>query len=136
MISLVTDRVAGLKATGEGRWMARCPAHEDRSPSLSIRETGHGQVLLHCFAGCDTEDILTAVGLCFSDLYDKPLAHHLPPIRGGFNARELLELTAHESAVADIIITEALDGPLSEEARTRLALAATRIAKARDLASG
>ena len=42
-------RLDGVKRTGRG-WQAKCPAHDDRSPSLSIRE-GELGVLLHCFAG-------------------------------------------------------------------------------------
>jgi putative DNA primase/helicase len=38
-------------------WMARCPAHEDREPSLSIRDRG-GTVLLHCHAGCDQRRLI------------------------------------------------------------------------------
>ncbi len=36
-----------------GGWMARCPAHDDRKPSLSIREGDHGKVLVCCHAGCE-----------------------------------------------------------------------------------
>ncbi len=48
-------------------WMAKCPAHEDRSPSLSISEED-GKILLHCHAGCDNKDVLGAMGLTFEDL--------------------------------------------------------------------
>ena len=64
-----------LSATGGkprrsgSQWMARCPAHSDRRPSLSLRTTDDGVVLLHCFAGCATGDVLSALGLAFSDLY-------------------------------------------------------------------
>ena len=34
----ILDRLDGVRPTGDGRWIARCPAHDDRSPSLSIRE--------------------------------------------------------------------------------------------------
>lgn len=49
-----------------GRWspqggMCRCPAHEDRTPSLSVR-VGRTRLLLHCFAGCRAPDILRALG--------------------------------------------------------------------------
>jgi len=57
------------RRTGEGRWMARCPAHPDRAPSLSIWRGRKGTVL-HCFAGCDIRDILIAAGLRFADLFD------------------------------------------------------------------
>lgn len=49
--------------------LAQCPAHEDRNPSLSITQI-EGQVLLHCFAGCHVDDILTALGLAARDLFD------------------------------------------------------------------
>jgi DNA primase len=35
-----------------GSWTACCPAHNDGSPSLAIREGEDGRVLLHCFGGC------------------------------------------------------------------------------------
>ena len=39
-------------------WMARCPAHEDRKPSLSISSGKDGKVLVHCHAGCDQRDVI------------------------------------------------------------------------------
>jgi DNA primase len=49
----VLARLQGVKRNGSS-WMARCPAHEDKSPSLSVRDES-GKVLLHCFAGCTIE---------------------------------------------------------------------------------
>jgi putative DNA primase/helicase len=49
-------------------WIAKCPAHEDRQPSLSINEGADGRVLLKCFAGCTTDNIVSAVGLTVSQL--------------------------------------------------------------------
>jgi putative DNA primase/helicase len=53
-----------VKALGARRcgscWMARCPAHDDRNPSLSIREVD-GKVLLHCHAGCSQRDVIAAL---------------------------------------------------------------------------
>ena len=54
--------VAALK----GRWagksgMCRCPAHEDRTPSMSVSETRDGRVLVHCFAGCSQEAVIGAL---------------------------------------------------------------------------
>jgi DNA primase len=42
-------------------WMARCPAHEDREPSLSIADARDGKVLVRCHAGCDQRDVITAL---------------------------------------------------------------------------
>ena len=59
----------GVKQVGPGRWVARCPAHDDHTPSLSIREAEDGRILLHCFAGCRTADVLQALGLTWRDLF-------------------------------------------------------------------
>ena len=48
------------RRTGPGRWMARCPAHDDRTPSLSIAER-NGTLLVHCFAGCRQADVIEAL---------------------------------------------------------------------------
>jgi hypothetical protein len=48
------------RRTGPGRWMARCPAHDDRTPSLSIAER-NGSVLVHCFAGCRQAEVIAAL---------------------------------------------------------------------------
>ena len=64
------------RPTGKGRWQARCPAHADRSPSLSIREGRDGRVLVHCFAGCTPTQILAALRLAPRDLFAGP-----PPTR-------------------------------------------------------
>lgn len=64
---------------GNGKWTARCPAHQDRSPSLSIGVAPDGRILLHCFAGCEPEAILAAVGLSLNDLFpDKGIRDYLP----------------------------------------------------------
>jgi hypothetical protein len=57
------------RRTSSGKWQARCPAHPDRSPSLSIREGAEGRVLVHCFAGCRLESVLEAAGLRVTDLF-------------------------------------------------------------------
>lgn len=54
-----------------GQAMAQCPSHDDGRPSLSLRRV-EGQVLLHCFAGCETEQVLDALGLQARDLFDSP----------------------------------------------------------------
>src|SRR5262245_6112210 len=62
-----------VRSRGPGRWSAICPAHADRSPSLSIREA-HTRILLHCFAGCETLRIVTSMGLTMADLFtDSPI---------------------------------------------------------------
>ena len=68
-IDLILARLSQVREHGQGRWMACCPAHEDHSPSLSIKEGADGTVLLHCFAGCTVHDVLNSMGCSFSDLF-------------------------------------------------------------------
>lgn len=47
---------------------AYCPVHGDNRPSLSLGVGRDGRLLLHCFAGCEPDEVLAAVGLSFRDL--------------------------------------------------------------------
>lgn len=58
----------GVQKIGN-RYMAKCPAHDDKNPSLSIAEGEDGRILLNCHAGCSTEKVLQAMGLAMRDLY-------------------------------------------------------------------
>ncbi len=66
------SRLDGVKSTGADSWIAQCPAHKDKSPSLSVRTTDD-KVLVHCHAGCTAADIVAAVGLTLADLYNEAL---------------------------------------------------------------
>jgi len=62
------SHLVGVREIRSGQFYARCPAHDDRSPSLSIHDTGD-KILIHCFAECKPDAVLAAIGLTFSDLY-------------------------------------------------------------------
>ena len=57
-----TELAAALGGRRSGHdWIARCPAHDDRKPSLSVREAKDGRVLIRCHAGCDQETVVAAL---------------------------------------------------------------------------
>lgn len=58
----VVSRLEGAKAAANGSWSARCPAHEDGSPSLSVRAGDHGGVIVKCHAGCSFDEVCAALG--------------------------------------------------------------------------
>lgn len=58
-----------VKSAGASKWKACCPAHNDKNPSLAISETSDGIVLLKCWAGCTTNEIVSAIGLELRDLF-------------------------------------------------------------------
>ena len=66
---VLLNQLHKVRKTGDGKWIACCPSHPDKTPSLSIKETSDGHVLIHCFAGCDPVDILSMTGLTMSDLF-------------------------------------------------------------------
>jgi len=73
-------RIDSVKEAGSG-YVGCCPAHDDRNPSLAIKKEG-GKILVYCHAGCDTEEILKAVGLEMSDLFIEYVDTSWPPWRG------------------------------------------------------
>ena len=69
MIDLILERVQKARKVSADSYMACCPAHEDKSPSMRITERD-GRILVHCMAGCTPDDIIAAIGLQWTDLYD------------------------------------------------------------------
>jgi hypothetical protein len=77
------------KKTGSG-WMARCPAHGDTSPSLSLRRGRAGRILLHCFAGDTPQEIAGAIGVAIAELLHEAPAGRPAPVRPRSMADRLL----------------------------------------------
>ena len=55
----IAKALGGRKAGGD--WIARCPTHDDRVPSLSIGQADEGKILVHCHAGCDQKRVIDAL---------------------------------------------------------------------------
>ena len=122
------DRLERVKKTPNG-WAARCPAHDDKGPSLSVRELDDGRVLVHCFAGCDVHQIVGAVGLEITDLFPpRETSHHYPRERRPFPAADVLRAIGFEVLVVMTAGAALLDSkPFSQADRERLGLAVGRI---------
>jgi hypothetical protein len=125
----------GVRDNGRGNYMARCPAHDDRSPSLSIKQCDDGRNLLHCFAGCDVEDVCSALGLTLADLMpEKPLDHLKRRVRSTMPARDALVSLDHESIVVAIIASDIREHKtVDTPTLNRLGQAVERIGRTRDL---
>lgn len=111
-VDKLLERLDGVRKTGAGKWISRCPGHDDRHASFSVRETEDSRVLCHCFAGCDTETALAAVGLTFDDLFPErvPLPGEKTPRVPRFNASELLRNAIVESYVLVVAIGRLTSG--------------------------
>ena len=73
-IDEVVRRFDNPRKTSNG-YMVKCPCHNDTNASLSISEGEGGRILLKCFAGCDTNAVLSAKGLKMQDLFNDPVRH-------------------------------------------------------------
>jgi hypothetical protein len=123
------SRLDKVKRTGPDRWVARCPAHDDRGPSLSIRELDDGRVLLFDFGGCSVHEVVAAVGLELSDLFPPhPLHETHRAERRPFSADDALRCLDFEATLIHLAACDMAAGnTLSDDDRARLALAARRI---------
>lgn len=68
-VETVLGRLEGVKRAADRAWMAKCPGHDDRQASLSVKEADDGRVLLNCHAGCDTSSVVENIELSMSDLF-------------------------------------------------------------------
>ena len=119
-----------VKQTGSGKWLARCPAHDDKHPSLSVAEGDDGRVLVKCWSGCGAAEVVAAVGMSFSDLFPcKPIAgEFVPRIKRPFSHRDILAALNFEMLIGSVALANLASGvELTDEDRERFWLAQQRI---------
>lgn len=132
------SRLDAVRGTGRDQWLARCPGHDDGSPSLSVRELGDGRVLLHCFAGCEPGEVLGALNMRMGDLFPDNGRNHARPAPAGqrWNYRDLIRALHHEAVVVIICANDMVhSGHLPEADRERVTQAAIRIARVLEVAA-
>lgn len=118
--SNILNRLELVRSNGKGKWSARCPAHQDRGPSLSIRETEDGTVLIHCFAGCGAADVLAAIGFTLGELFpDDPKERKAAQHR--LVAADVIDAAHHEVMVALASVSDLRAGQPIDVARLELA---------------
>ncbi|MNZ32906.1 hypothetical protein D3C78_502440 [compost metagenome] len=120
-LDLLLSRLEGVKQHGS-RYVARCPAHDDKSPSLSLSRGEDGRALVHCYAGCETRDVLAAVGLELRELF--------PDNLNGEQRQQYRREKLTKERCFERLVIEAAKGSaaaLSDEDLARLALAQERI---------
>ena len=81
MVEELLDRLDKVRSTGRDKWVACCPVHGDKNPSMSVAEKD-GRVLCHCFScGANGLEVTKALGLSPSVLFEKPLEQGYIPKR-------------------------------------------------------
>ena len=99
------SRLESVKKTGDSKWLACCPAHEDRTQSLSIREMDDCRILVHDFGGCSVEEVLSAIDLTFDDLFPprRPTAVGYRSERRPWIPSDVFEIARHEIMIVSLI---------------------------------
>ena len=134
MIDTVLQHLTKVKKTSKG-YQALCPAHKDKSPSLSIREGEDGRILLHCHAGCTAEAVVASIGLKLSDLYHPATnTPRRPPPAPGVSRTELHKAVSFEHIILQLMNADLKRGKtLSETDSQRCHLAKQRLQTAKEL---
>lgn len=116
------SRLGKFQAYGRNSWRCRCPAHDDRNPSLSVKVEDDGRILFRCRAGCAQNEVIDALGLTFSDLFPERLTNdRLPPVRHPFPAHLVLACLEYQGLVIVQLSNVVRSGqPLSESEHARL----------------
>ena len=126
-IEIITSKLEKIKRTGTGRWMASCPSHTDKTASLSLRQLDDGRILLHCCAGCNVDEVLSAIGMTINDLFPQRLQDGKPE-RRPFPAADVLRAIAIEAQVVSIVAADVVKGvALDAKTKERVFLATERI---------
>ena len=128
---LLLSRLDRVKETARGKWQARCPAHDDQSPSLSIKETADGTLLVKCWSGCNAGEIVDAVGLELSDLFPKHADFdHMQLLRSDgkpWSATDVLRALMHEIQIIAVCAGQVNNAGLSSADAFRFVLATQRL---------
>ncbi|MEC4749075.1 CHC2 zinc finger domain-containing protein [Methylomicrobium sp. Wu6] len=132
-IENLLNRLDAVKRTGQGRYIAKCPAHPDKSPSLAAAEK-NGNIVFHCFAGCEPADVLAAIGLTFSDLYPERPTYAKGSRSAAFNPYDVLKCLVREAGIVTLAAAQVSSGhPLGSADTARVALAHERLSDAAKL---
>ncbi|WP_018716639.1 hypothetical protein [Arhodomonas aquaeolei] len=141
-IDRLLAQLDAVRGRGEGRWIARCPAHDDRTPSLAVAEAEDGVILVRCHAGCGAADVVAAAGMTLADLFPRRVrrggrgprradARRLPRP----SAAEMLAAVGGEAAVVALAASDLAAGrALGGDDYARVMRAAATLRRAADAA--
>jgi hypothetical protein len=110
-------RLAKVRQVKPGQWQALCPAHDDKSPSMRIKEAEDGTLLVKCWTGCSAEAICAAAGLELRDLFPGDRSR---PQRRGLSIKAL----QHEGMICrigDALLAQGMEMSADDRARYDLA---------------
>ena len=116
----VLSRLGGVRTLKKGRYMALCPAHQDRSQSLSLSQADDGRILMHCFAGCHIEDVCSAIGLEVKDLFPSNQTNYYSGFKN-WKSKRMRDALVREHMIVEMAKADRAKGRnLSENDKARV----------------
>lgn len=112
-LELLLSRLEKVKRNGDQSWMACCPAHDDKDPSMAITETDAGKVLLKCFCGCSAPEIMNALGLPMSVLFhpeSKKYNYNVDNLRQRVRERQFMRDVAKDAMLVAMAASHIRNG--------------------------
>lgn len=126
MIQSILSRLKKVKKTRNGEWIACCPAHDDKSPSLAVKVADNGNILMHCFGGCEIESIANSLQIDLQDLFAEK--EYQSTNRDKITPYSVLQVVKNELYLVVIAASDLQKGKtLSDEDKKRFDLAVKRL---------
>lgn len=125
----ILSKLEKVKRYNDNSWVACCPAHDDKTPSLAIKIGDENRILMKCWASCGIDEIVTAMGMNLSDLMgDAPSVYEDWPghqsdhrRRNRMSPSVVLKAMASNMLLAGIIVCDvAKAGIATEEQKNKL----------------
>ena len=114
-LDTILNQLDKVKAYGNNKWLACCPAHNDKHPSLKVTMTDDGKILIKCWAGCDISAVLKALSIEMADLFPDKISYAKRSKPPKFNRIELFERLVFEALILYVAIQQLQQGtPLNE----------------------
>ena len=103
----ILQRLEKVKRIKSGVFKACCPAHDDKTPSLEIKDAGD-KALMICRAGCTFDEIRAMIGMDKHEFFaDGKAPKQAAP---GVSTRDVAEAVSFELAVAYVVACDRAKG--------------------------
>jgi len=105
------------KFKSDGSFQCKCPVHDDKKPSLNIKQAEDGKLLFCCYAGCKTEDIIKALDITWKDAFKEKEEEFFP-----YYEKAIVNFKTYTKeeiqGIAKYIYTDATGNPVMMAVRT------------------
>lgn len=132
------SRLQKTRRIGANRWVACCPAHEDKHPSLNVKIDPDGTKLVICRAGCTQDEIRSAMGCGWADFFpEKSTGVYERKLERTFPVSDVFTALQQEVMIVAVCASDVANGKaISQEDKDRVLLASQRIFAAQEMVLG